>query len=98
MGAAVEEGEVGGDFELGVAHGETPSSEDTVQIPRGHPVLALLVKAFAEHPVAVPVLVLDAVIVAGSRSLPPPRRGRAGVGVRHNDRLRYRRPPPPPRP
>jgi hypothetical protein len=27
---------------------------------------ALLVKAFAEHPVAVPVLVLDTVIVAGS--------------------------------
>jgi sulfite reductase (NADPH) hemoprotein beta-component len=43
--------------------------------------LALLVKAFAEHPVAVPVLVLDAVIGAGSRSLPPPGRGRAGVGV-----------------
>src|SRR5665811_393880 len=37
--------------------------------------LAFLIEAFAEHPVAAAVLVLDAVIVAHSL-LPPPRRGR----------------------
>jgi hypothetical protein len=35
-----------------------------MQIPGGRSVLALLIEAFAEHPVAMSVLVLDAVIVA----------------------------------
>jgi hypothetical protein len=42
------------------------SSEDPVQEPGREPLLALLIEAFAEHPVAAAVLVLDAVIVAGT--------------------------------
>ena len=68
------------------------SPEDAVQIPAGRPELALLIKALAEHPVAVPVLVLDAVIIARPRFLPPPERGRAGEGVRLGDRARNRTP------
>jgi hypothetical protein len=43
------------------------SSKDPVQEPGREPVLALLIEAFAEHPVAAAVLVLDAVVVAGAR-------------------------------
>jgi hypothetical protein len=45
-----------------------PSSEDPVQEPARRTKLALLIETFAEHPIAMPVLVLDAVIVAWSRS------------------------------
>src|SRR5262245_29565515 len=51
------------------------SPEDTVQIPGRRPELGLLIEAFAEHPVAMPVLVFDAVIVARPRlvdSVTPP--------------------------
>jgi hypothetical protein len=37
-----------------------------MQIPARRAKLALLIEAVAEHPVAMPVLILDAVIVAGS--------------------------------
>jgi hypothetical protein len=57
------------------------SAEDAVQIPAGRSELALLIEAFAKHPVAVPVLVLDAIIIAGPCFLPPPERGRVGEGV-----------------
>jgi hypothetical protein len=40
-----------------------------MQVPAGRPKLALMIKALAEHPVAMPVLILDAVIVARSRKL-----------------------------
>jgi hypothetical protein len=42
------------------------SSEDPVQEPGREPVFALLIEAFAEHPVAATVLVLDTVIVTGA--------------------------------
>jgi hypothetical protein len=51
-----------------------------VQIP-GRRIAALLIKAFAENPVAVTLFILDAVIVARALGLPPPERGRAGMGV-----------------
>jgi hypothetical protein len=47
---------------------EAPSSEDAVQIPSGGPHLALAEQAFAEDPIAVPVLVLDSVIVPRVRA------------------------------
>ena len=90
MGAAAQEGEIGGDVELGVAgHGEWRSPEDAVQIPAGRPELALLIEAFAEHPVAVPVLVLDAVIVARPCACSLPlgggrRRGQLGDRARNS--------------
>src|SRR5262245_61257527 len=66
----------------------TKSPEDAVQIPRRRPELGLLIEAFAEHPVAMPVLVFDTVIVARPRTIdsvfvPPPRgevRRRRGGG------------------
>src|SRR4029450_1897207 len=56
----------------------TKSPEDAVQIPGRSAELGLLIEAFAEHPVAVPVFVFDAVIVARPRLIdsvfvPPPR-------------------------
>jgi len=53
-----------------------PSSEDPVQEPARRTKLALLIETFAEHPIAMPVLVLDAVIIARPCLLPP----RAGEG------------------
>jgi hypothetical protein len=40
-----------------------------MQIPGRRPELGLLIEAFAEHPVAMPVLVFDAVIVARPRTI-----------------------------
>src|SRR5262245_41789371 len=57
----------------------TQSPEDAVQIPGRRAKLGLLIEAFAEHPVAMPVFVCDAVIVARPRTidsvLAPPLRG-----------------------
>jgi hypothetical protein len=53
----------------------TKSPEDAVQIPGRRPEFGLLIEAFTEHPVAVPVFVFDAVIVARPRfidSVTPP--------------------------
>src|SRR5262249_60936815 len=70
MRAAAQEREIGGDIELGVrwrCRGHLPV--DPVQIPGGRANLALLIEAVAEDPIAMPVLVLDAVIVARPRAL-----------------------------
>ena len=51
------------------------SSEHPVQEPARGRGLALLIEAFAEHPVAAAVLVLDAVIVARALLAPSPSKG-----------------------
>src|SRR5581483_4105008 len=67
-----------------------PSSEHPVQEPAGRLSLALRIETLAEYPVAMPILVLDAVVVA--RALPPLERGRAGEGVRRKPRCRHATP------
>src|SRR5206468_4001662 len=70
--AALEEAEIGGDLQLGVAgHG---SAEETVQEPARRR-LAGPVEPVAEQPEALPLGVLDPVIVAGPRIVAPPFAG-----------------------
>jgi hypothetical protein len=58
----------------------TKSTEDAVQIPGRRPELGLVIEALAEHPIAMPVFVFDAVIVARPRRLPSASPAAVGGG------------------